>query len=110
MVRIGLLAIFAITLLALNYREFFRSKRVQQVRGVIERIDLPDRVLVVRADDASNNLSFTWDEKTNFFNIDGAITPYATAPGQRVWITYASHRGQEVASRIEVEPVYDNQT
>lgn len=107
MVRIGLMAIFAITLFALNYRELFRSKRVQQARGVIERIDLPGRILVVRAGDASRSLSFTWDEKTNFFDLDGAITPHATAPGQSVWVTYASHGGQEVASRIEVEPVYE---
>ncbi len=110
MLRIGLMAIFAVTVLALNYRELFRSKRVQQARSSIELIDVSRRVLVVRSDDAARSHSFTWDEKTGFFNIDGAITPQATAPGQRVWVVYVTHRGQEVASRIEVEPVYDSQT
>lgn len=109
MLRVGAMAIFALTIVALNYREVFRSKSrgAQQVRGSIELIDVSSRVLVVRTHDSAHSHSFTWDEKTGFFNIDGAITPQATAPGQRVSVVYATHRGQEVASRIEVEPVYE---
>jgi hypothetical protein len=110
MLRIGLMAIFAITVFALNYRELFRSKRVQQARGSIELMDVSQRVLVMRTDVASRSRTFVWDEKTSFFNIDGAITPHETTPGQRVWVTYSTHRGHELASRIEVEPVYASQT
>lgn len=110
MLRIGLTALFAVTVFALNYRGLVRSKRVQQARGSIELIDVSKRVLVVRTDAATRSHSFVWDERTSFYNIDGAITPQDTETGQRVWVTYATHRGQEVASRIEVEPVYGGQT
>lgn len=107
--RMGLMLISLLVMFALNYRDLFRPKRVNRTRGTIDLIDLSNRVLVVQCDQSAGASSFSWHAETEFWDIDGVIKPEQVQPGHRVNVVYSTERGQCLASRIEIEPVYERE-
>lgn len=107
--RTGLMLISILVIFALNYRDLFRPKRLNRTRGTIDFIDVSSRVLVVQCDQSPGGSSFAWHAETQFCDIDGIIKPEDVQPGHRVNVVYATERGQLVASRIEIEPVYEQE-
>lgn len=107
--RVGLAILFVASVFSLNYRQLFGSKRTNWIRGTVELIDPSRQIVVLRCDDPARTHSLVWRQETVFANIDGHILPDTITPGQRVHIVFATERGQDVALRIEIEPVYEAQ-
>lgn len=105
--RVGLAILFVASVFSLNHRQLFGSKRTNWIRGTIELIDPSRQIVVLRCDDPARTHSLRWRPQTLFSNIDGNILPSTITPGQRAHVVFATERGQDVALRIEIEPVYE---
>ena len=103
--RAGMTLLFMAAVLALNYRDVFRSRRPNWIPGSLEQVGRASHIQQVRCVSSADLHSFVWRPKTAFTSIDELVTPDEAQPGQWVHVTFKPCRGQAVATRIEIEPV-----
>lgn len=107
--RAALTLLFIAALFAGNFRGTARTKRGAAIRGTIEQLDPDNRVLILRCGDPVHPQAIRWQAETLFANLDGPMHPQELQPGQRVLINYQNDKGQHMAVRVELEPVYESQ-